>query len=51
MLAAAEGKKIFLLGKVSFHRFGSLGSGDFTSNSASKIVKTSSALGWEHLHH
>ncbi len=44
-----EGKKMFLSGKASFCRFGALGSGDFTSNSASKIVETSSARGWKRL--
>ncbi len=48
--AVAEGKKMFLPGQVSFCRFGSLGLGDLASNSASKIVETSSALGWKHLH-
>ncbi len=40
---------MFLPGKASFRRFGSLGSGDFASNSASKIVETSSTLGWKRL--
>ncbi len=51
MHAVAECKKVFLSGKASFCRFGSLGSGNFASNSASKIVETSSALGWNHLYY
>ncbi len=48
--ALTEGKKVFLSGQGSFCRLGSLGSGDFASNSASKIVETSSALDWKSLH-
>ncbi len=47
---AAEGKMMFLLDEESFCRLGSLGSGNFASKNASKIVETSSALGWKCLH-
>ncbi len=40
----AEGEKVFLPGQANFCRFGSLGLGDFTSDSASKNMETSSAL-------
>ncbi len=40
---------MFLPSHASFCRFGPLGSGDLTSNRASKIVETSSALGWKRL--
>ncbi len=46
-----EGKKVLLPGQASFCRLGSLGSGNFASNSASKIMKTRSALGWNCLHY
>ncbi len=47
--AAAEGEKVFLPSHAIFCRLGALGSGDFVSDSASKIVETSSALGWKRL--
>ncbi len=46
-LAAAKGEKVFLLSQARFCRLSSVESGDFASNSASKIVETSSALGWK----
>ncbi len=47
--AATEGEKVFLPSHASFCRFGAFRSGDFASNSASKIVATSYALGWKRL--
>ncbi len=47
----AEMEKVFLSGKVSFCRLGSLRSGNFTSNSTSKMCETNSALGWECVQH
>ncbi len=49
MHTVAEHKKVFLSDKASFCRFGSLGLGNFANDSASKIVDTSSALGWKNL--